>query len=120
LAFDVHGGRFRRPLADFTFAPEPTVGTDFPAHVADIVEKAGGRLFFVALELDAAEQERRLVSADRAQFGKLRSIDILRQLRDDCSGCMAAMPKAALTLRTDRVAPAEAADAIVRLMQAET
>jgi hypothetical protein len=115
---------FRAAAADdrsliFTFAPEPTVAADFPARVAQIIEQVGGRIFFVALNLEVAEQERRLIRADRASFGKLRSVDILREIRDDCSACMAAMPNPALTLRTDLMASDSAAEAVIRLISAE-
>ncbi|MDI1295925.1 MAG: shikimate kinase [bacterium] len=100
----------------FTFAPEPTVAADFPARVADIVRQVSGRTLFVALDLDDAEQERRLVEVDRAKFGKLRSIDILRQIREDCRPCMDAMPSPAIRIQTDAVTPAQAAQAIAALI----
>ena len=100
----------------FTFCPESTVAADFPSRVAAIVEDTGGRVLFVALRLDRAEQERRLVNADRAAFGKLRSVEILRQLHDDVDRCTAAMPAAALTIDTNEVRPGEAAGEIMTLM----
>lgn len=97
----------------FTFAPEPTVAADFPARVSQLVEVAGGEVVYVALDVEAEEQERRLVDPARAAFGKLRSPDILRGLRTSMAACMQAMPAPALRIDTAAVPPAEAAQAIV-------
>jgi hypothetical protein len=101
----------------FTFAPESTVAEDFPKRAAEIVEAAGGRVLFICLCVTAAEQERRLVSGDRAAFGKLKSLDLLHQLRADFAACMASMPTAALTIDTTQASPAEAAAQIVEVMK---
>jgi hypothetical protein len=101
----------------FTFCPEASVAPDFPAKVAKIVEDAGGRVLLVALTVDAVIQEQRLAHADRAAFGKLRSVDLLRQLRDNFERCMAAMPAAALTIDTTAIDPDGAASEILALMQ---
>ena len=97
----------------FTFAPEPSVAADFPERVTRIVAAVGGRVTFVALALPATEQERRLANSDRAQFEKLRSIELLRQLRPDFERCLAAMPPAAITIDTFSM-PAE--DAAARIL----
>lgn len=93
----------------FTFAPEPTVSADFPHRVARIVSEAGGRTIFVALTLPAEEQERRLVGADRACFGKLRSVELLRALRPQLDACMKAMPSASIVIETGIMPPGTAA-----------
>jgi hypothetical protein len=98
----------------FTFAPEATVAPDFPHRVAALVRAGGGDVTFVALTLDPDEQERRIVSADRAAFGKLRSLDLLRELRAEFTACMAAMPAAAITIDTGRTAPDVAAAQIAK------
>jgi hypothetical protein len=100
----------------FTFCPESTVAADFPGRAAEMVEDAGGQVLFVALTVDAAEQEQRLANADRAIFGKLRSVELLRQLRDNFDRCMAAMPPPALTVDTKAVAPDDVASEIMDLM----
>ena len=104
----------------FTFAPEPTVGADFPARAQDIVTTAGGDTAFVRLAVSQAAQERRLGNPDRAAFGKLRSLELLHRLRDSCTACEAAMPTPALVLDTDRVDPREAARQIVRQLALTT
>ncbi|MDT9600228.1 shikimate kinase [Sphingosinicella rhizophila] len=100
----------------FTFAPEPTVALSFPERVVELIEAAGGRVVFVALTLDVGEQERRLVNVDRAAFGKLRSIEILRQFQDEFKRCEKAMPAAALTIDTGQTQPEDAADKIMKLL----
>lgn len=67
----------------FTFAPESTVQRGFPARARQVVEAAGGRIYFVRLLVSDAEQERRIDSISRKQFHKLIDIDTLRALRDD-------------------------------------
>lgn len=102
----------------FTFAPEPSVATDFPARLAAGVAAAGGAVLGVALDVDEAEQERRLAADDRAAFGKLRSVELLRALQPGMRPCMAAMPAPLLRIDTGVVAPAEAAEEIVRAIGA--
>lgn len=101
----------------FTFAPESTVAEDFPKRVCETVEAEGGRVLFVGLTLNAEDQERRLSNEERSVFGKLQSIQLLRQLRADYAHCMANMPPAALTIDTSMVSPAEAAAQIVAAMR---
>ncbi len=100
----------------FTFAPEPTVAADFPERLARVVIDHGGNVLHVALVLDEAEQERRITAPERAEFGKLRSIDLLRELQASVAACMEAMPTPALRIDTGAMAPSEAADIIVRAM----
>lgn len=102
----------------FTFAPEPTVSADFADRVSAVVEAAGGRVLFVALTLDSEEQERRVTNSDRASFGKLRSIDLLRHLRTDFAKCMKAMPEAEVTIDTGTTSPASAVARIVAAIPA--
>lgn len=102
----------------FTFAPEPTVAQDFPKRVSAIVEAAGGYVTFIGLTVNADEQERRLTNANRAKFGKLQSVDILRQLRSEFVLCMAKMPTAATMIDTGTVSPSEAVEQILAVMSA--
>lgn len=97
----------------FTFAPEPTVETGFPDRAKLAVEASGGAVSFVRLTLPADEQERRIGNPDRLGFGKLSSLELLRQLRDQFARCEAEMPEAALTIDTARVPPAAAARLII-------
>lgn len=93
----------------FTFAPESTMAADFPQRAADIVRTAGGAVTFVALTVDPGIQSKRIANDDRAAFGKLRSPDMLQQLRADFDAAMAAMPSADLVIDTGLTAPQDAA-----------
>jgi hypothetical protein len=104
----------------FTFAPEPTVDSSFPARVRALVESFGGTVLFVALTVAPDEQERRLVEPRRAEFGKLRSLDLLFDLRADFARCMAAMPAPDLTIDTSLNSPFFAATRIAAQMSAQS
>ena len=102
----------------FTFAPEPSVAADFPERLSAIVAAAGGRVLTVALTLSDAEQERRLVAGDRAAFGKLRSVELLRSLRPGLAACLAAMPAPDLRIDSGATPASDAADRIVAALRA--
>jgi len=102
----------------FTFAPEPTVSPDFPDRIAQIVAAAGGHTTFVALRVTEEEQERRLGNADRARYGKLQSVELLRQLRSDFDRCIAAMPPASVTIETGSMSADAAAARIQAISRA--
>src|SRR5215470_2116203 len=85
----------------FTFAPEASVAPDFSDRTRQAVEAAGGEIIFVRLTLSRHEQERRIGNPDRAAFSKLRSLDLLRELRDEFMASEAAMPPAAFTIDTE-------------------
>ena len=100
----------------FTFAPEPTVDAGFPARVKALVENAGGEVIFIALTVSPEEQMRRISNSSRAEFGKLRSPEILAEMKEAFSAAMAAMPAADIVIDTDQKLPAEAAaDILARL-----
>ncbi len=86
----------------FTFAPEPTVAPDLPDRIAALWRGQGGRVDFVRLVVSRQEQEARLSDPSRAAFGKLASVDLLRQLRSEFEACEARMPAPALTLDTGK------------------
>ncbi len=98
----------------FTFCPEPTVAPGLPDRVRMTIESAGGELLLVRLTVPSEEQERRIGNADRGEFGKLRSLDLLRQIRRELSECEAAMPPAALTIDTALIEPRAAAEVIAK------
>lgn len=92
----------------FTFAPEGTVSRGFPQAAAAAVTARGGRVRFIALTCPDDEQERRLEAASRAEYGKLRSVDMLRDLKAKGAFDYPPLP-AELTLNTADLAPADAA-----------
>jgi hypothetical protein len=100
----------------FTFAPEATVADDFPDRVSRLVEKAGGQVIYVALDVEPDEQERRLVDPTRDAFGKLRSPEILRAYRNSMAACMQAIPLPSMRVDTGAATPEQAADAILQTM----
>jgi hypothetical protein len=102
----------------FTFAPEPTVARDFPDRARVLIERNGGQIIFVALELPREEQERRLVAEGRAAFGKMRNPSLLRTLRPQFDARMASMLRPALPLDVANLTPSESAYAISRVMSA--
>jgi hypothetical protein len=101
----------------FTFAPEATVSPDLPEGAAKTVGDFGGELIAIRLTLPVDEQERRIANADRGKFGKLRSLELLRQLRQQFIVCEAAMPPPALTIDTSLVEPADAARLIASALE---
>jgi hypothetical protein len=101
----------------FTFAPEPSVVPGFPERVRDAVVSVGGTVCFIRLTVPADEQERRIVNPGRAEFGKLLSVDLLRDLRADFAACEAAMPAATLTIDTSAVQPRAAARMIAEALE---
>ncbi len=67
----------------FTFAPEPTVPSDFVERARAAVVSRGGKVHFVALTVSAAAQEARIENEDRRRYQKLASLETLRRLRSD-------------------------------------
>lgn len=102
----------------FTFAPEPTVDGGFPDRVRATIEPFGGSVLYIALEVTPEEQDRRIADAGRSEFGKLRSVELLRGLRDGFAGSMAAMPTADLSINTGTCAPRGAAERIAAMLTA--
>ena len=96
----------------FTFAPESTVAPDFPQRTRALIQAAGGKTYFIRLTAPLEEQERRIDAPTRAMFGKLRSLDLLRELRPQFEAAMARMPDPLLTLDTATMQPKVAAQAI--------
>jgi hypothetical protein len=97
----------------FTFQPEPSVTEDFPQRVVEAVSACGGRVDFVRLQCDAAVLEERIDAESRSAFGKLTSLDLLRELRDSFEACEERMPEAVVAIDTGAMAPEAAATRIV-------
>lgn len=100
----------------FTFAPEPTVIQGFDRRVVECVRAAGGITHFVQLTVPLAVQEERLTAPSRALFGKLQSVDLLRELRTQFEASERAMPRGEVVIDTSALAPAEAARAIAETL----
>src|SRR5262245_59151760 len=93
----------------FTFAPERTVRPTFVAEALRVVTQAGGRIHFVELTCPIEELERRLDNPVRAQFLKLRDVELFRALRRDGMDDVPPLPSSGLTIDTAQTSPTEAA-----------
>lgn len=98
----------------FTFAAEASVAEDFPRRASDLVNAAGGEVVYIALTVTDTEQESRIDAPARAGFGKLRSVELLRQLRPSMKACEGMMPIPRLVIDTGTTTPGDAAEAIAR------
>lgn len=101
----------------FTFAPEASVAQDFPDRMRSLVEVSGGALTFIELRVSEVEQERRIIDPSRAAFGKLRSLELLRQLREQFKDYASAMPEPRLSIDTEVILPIDAARMIAEVLQ---
>lgn len=100
----------------FTYAPETTVTSDFLPRVISSVEGAGGKVRFVRLTISDEEQERRISNADRAQHGKLVSVEALRELRAMFRAAEQAMPEPVVSVDTGAIPPESAAKMIAEAL----
>ena len=93
----------------FTFVPEKTVRESFVRDAVAVVEGEGGRVLFVELTCPSSVQEERVEADLRAEFGKIRSVKVLRELRDSGAFEVAATPDSGLKIDTSAVQPTDAA-----------
>lgn len=96
----------------FTFTPERSVRSSFIQSTLDAVESAGGRVLFVELTCPTEELERRIEDASRAEYGKLRSLDLFRELVRTGAFEYPKLPDSGLSIDTSEVAPQQAAQKI--------
>ncbi len=73
------------------------------------MEGEGGRVLFVELTCPSSVQEERVEADSRAEFGKIRSVKVLRELRDSGAFEVGAMPDSGLKIDTSAVQPKDAA-----------
>ena len=84
----------------FTFAPEKTVRRSFITNTLEAVESAGGKVLFVQLTCAVDELERRIENASRAEFGKLRSLELFRELDQTGAFQCPELPNSGLSIDT--------------------
>jgi hypothetical protein len=75
---------------------------------------AVGKVLFVALTSSIEVQDARIGDDSRAAFGKLRSVDIQRELRRKGLMDYPPLPESGLTIDTGKMGPEEAAQEITR------
>lgn len=96
----------------FTFAPERTVRTSFIQETIDAVELAGGKVLFIELTCPLEELEQRMENPSRAEFCKLRSLEVFRKIRQEGLDIYPKLPNSGLTIDTSKMSPIEAAHKI--------
>jgi hypothetical protein len=93
----------------FTFTPERTVRTSFIQEMLEIATAAQGNVRFVELTCPMDELERRIEDVSRAEFGKLRSRTLFRELDRAGDFQYPELPDSGLTIDTSQTNPAQAA-----------
>jgi hypothetical protein len=93
----------------FTFTPERTVRASFVQDTLDAVASARGTVRFVRLTCPMDELERRIAHASRSQFGKLRSLELFRELSRSGAFAYPELPDSGLSIDTSRTSATEAA-----------
>ena len=101
----------------FTFHPEASVGSTFPLDCRTAVEKQGGEVHFIALDCPERVVEERLSAASRAEFGKLRDVELYRRLREEGAFEYPALPAPVVRVDTSQSSPAEAVETIVSALR---
>jgi chloramphenicol 3-O-phosphotransferase len=104
----------------FTFVPEKTVTESFVREAVNLVRAEGGRVLFVELTCPSSVQEERVEATSRAEFGKIRSVQVLRELRESGAFDVGALPDSGLKIDTSKVGPAEAARTIAQFFGLKT
>jgi len=96
----------------FTFVPERTVTDSFVREAVNVVHAEGGRVLFVELTCPLSVQEDRVEAESRAEFGKIRSVRLLRELKESGAFEVGALLDSGLTIDTSKVEAHEAARTI--------
>ena len=97
----------------FTFTPEKTVRSDFVGAAVTMIESTRGEVLFVQLTCPEPELEQRMENESRAEFGKLRSLSLYRQLRYEGAFDFPLLPDSGLTIDTSMTDPGESVRRIV-------
>jgi chloramphenicol 3-O-phosphotransferase len=100
----------------FTFAPEATVNPSFIEAAVSTVRNAGGEVCFVKLDCPIDVIEQRLENPSRAQFFKLKSVAVFRELRENGAEHFPELPPG-LTIDTSTLQPSESARRICEHFQ---
>ena len=81
-----------------------------PPRIRDrLLVNDGGRVLFVALTSPSEELEKRIESSSRAEFGKLRSLQLFQELNETGAFVYPELPDSGLSINTTQMSAAEAA-----------
>lgn len=97
----------------FTFVYACPEDTPFVERVYDLVEGLGGRVLLVRLSCAREELERRLPHPDRAQRGKMASLELLREVTARYDIFSPVPGRESLEIENTAVAPDEVARLII-------
>ena len=82
------------------------------------MKRHDGDTLFVKLDLSRDAQRMRIMNVDRANFGKLRDIEILEANFDQFEASIATMPQPDLVINTETTTPDAAAEQVITLLNA--
>ena len=107
----------------FTFLPEASVEPELVNDLIEVVESAGGHVFFIELTCSRETILGRLGNSSRARFGKLTDPNLYRTIEEGGGFKFPSLPSSLITVNTDGIAPGDAtrkiADAITRSLRAQ-
>lgn len=96
----------------FTIARDESVHADFLVELVRALSEAGAKLSCIELICGTSELENRLGSSDRAQFGKVNSVERFRQLRAAGAFPRFTMPAKTISVDTTGLSASEAIAAV--------
>jgi hypothetical protein len=102
----------------FTFHPEASVAPALIGDLVQIIESAGGRVFFVELICSRQTILERIANSSRAQFGKLTDPELYKKIEAQGGFEFPPLPAALMTIDTDRTSARDAARQIVEAIEA--
>ena len=102
----------------FTFHPEATVDPQLIQALVQIIESAGGQVYFVELRCSRAGILQRLGNESRGKFGKLMDSQLYAEIERQGGFDFPPLPEALITIDTERLSPTQAASAIAEALAA--
>ena len=97
----------------FTFAFDRTVSDGFIEQTREVIESAGGEVFFVELRCSTEVLERRIEDPSRQRFGKLSSVQQFRELKEAGAFVDPGIPRERFVVDTTEVSAADVAGRII-------
>jgi hypothetical protein len=96
----------------FTIARDQSLGADFLVTLVVSLSDVGARVSCIELICSVSEHEHRLASSDRAQFGKIGSVERFRRLSAAGAFPRFTMPADTISVDTTGMSPGDAAAAV--------